>query len=220
MTEGKPLLLYQFKLPSMASRVSRLERGEAYTRRGELVLPSGRFTRAPFGSVVDGRISTQYIRPQGNLASRVVEGLFTYTATDTSVTLYWDGSNSSIRFVLRRMDGTVFVVPGGSLTISALSHSTQYDLIPFWPLTGCNIGWVPGETGTPRIAHTEVTATELALAAREDRERLVESTVTIATNTGGDTATGPPSTGGSFSGGGAGGGYGSRDGGHRGLNLE
>lgn len=207
MTPDKPILLYQFPRPQVASRISRLERGEGYLRRGELVLPSGRFTRAPSGSVVNGRISTQYIRPEGNLASRVVEGLFTYTATDTSVTVYWDGSHSSIRFVLRRLDGTVFVVPGGMLTITALAHSTQYDLIPFWPLNGCNVGWVPGETGTPRIAHTEVSPAELALALREDRERLVEETITVATNSGGSTGTFGPSAGGSYGGSGVGGGY-------------
>lgn len=201
--------LYAFGKPSITSRISRSERGDDYERRGFPVFPSGKFTRAPSGSVVNGRILAQSINPVGNLATRVVEGLFTYTATDTSVSIYWDGSNSSQRFVLRRMDDTTFVVPGGSITIISLAHSTQYDLIPFWPLTGCNIGWVLGETGAPRIAHIDVTAAELAESRRQDREALVETTITVATNTGGDTAAGPPSVGGSESGGsgGAGGGY-------------
>ena len=156
--------------------------------------------RAPLDSIdpITGRLDETGIAKQGSVAPRIVQGQFTYVSTDTQTTVYWDGTNGSIPFLLRRTDETNQAVPRGSLTMTGLQAGRTYTLLPFWPVHGCNVGFVVGEEGSPKFCHTTVTGLELALQQREDREPLSSSDVplTITTNGSGVTTPGDPGVGG------------------------
>ena len=49
----------------------------------------------------------------GNVFPFYVQGKFGFVATPTTITLYWDGTNGSLPFVVKRVDGTSFSVPQG-----------------------------------------------------------------------------------------------------------
>lgn len=148
----------------------------------------------------------------GSIPPTVNDAGFAYTSTDTTVTWYYDGTNSSTVLVIRRTDGTRQTIPPGSRTITGLTASTWYGCLPYWVNdNSCNISWVPGTVGTPLIAFPGGTgaafvnaaskssqADAVALQLLQGREQLSSSFMTVKTAAGGGTG------GGGAGGGGAG----------------
>src|ERR1700757_2330309 len=149
-------------VPPGFGRIQRLEKGSQRTQRGQIRPTSGNFTRLPINVLhtnVNGTqvldISKLYIRKIGGVSVSGNTAGFAYTATTTTITWYWDGTNSSHVPVINRADGSRFTVPtsGSGLTVSGLTANTTYYFLPFWSINNlCNIGWVQGTVGTPQIA--------------------------------------------------------------------
>src|SRR6185312_8192669 len=106
--------VYQFDSPDdLSVRVRRLERGEQTFRAGKLVSPSGKFTGLPIG-LLDGNDKiplTSGVSTKGSISPAGVSGKFAFTATSTSITVYWDGTNGSELLSILRADKTVVQVP-------------------------------------------------------------------------------------------------------------
>ena len=173
-------------VPAGFGRIQRLERGTQRTQRGNLrptVAPFtapgnnpqaraglGNYTRLPNNilftktngnQVLD--VSKVFIRKIGGVSVSGNTSGFAYTATTTSITWYWDGTNGSKVPVITRADGSRFTVPtsGSPLTVSGLTLNTTYYFLPFWNINNlCNIGWVTGTTGTPQIAFVVADTTD------------------------------------------------------------
>lgn len=148
--------VYQFDSSSdLTVRVTRLERGEQYFRAGKLVTPSGKFAGIPH-SLLDANnkialVSAVTIR--GSIPPSGVLGAFSFTATTTSITIYWDGTNGSTKLKIIRPDKSVVQIPGSNLTISGLTANTTYGFLPFWsPFVNCGVGFVVGDSGSPQFA--------------------------------------------------------------------
>ena len=148
--------------PQRGGRVQRLEKGSQRMQRGQFRPTSGTYARLPSSlltSIGDPvqviSISNPGVRLQGGASVTGNTQGFAYTATATSITWYWDGTNNSRVPVIQRGDGTRFTVPtsGSGLTVSGLIASTTYYFLPFWNVNSqCNIGWVEGTQGSPQIA--------------------------------------------------------------------
>lgn len=207
--------LYSFTQPKLGNRVARLETGSQRTRRFGLQPSAGQYGRTPVDAL-DAFSKSQlatYNTAQskfGSVAPTTNRSGFAYTATDHSISWFWDNTNGSMRIVLHRADKSVFVIPitGSGLTISGLTASTTYNFLPFWsPLQGCTVGWVLGTVGTPQIAFTVANTTDNVIAPQaiiqqnyQDREPITAGFMSAATAAGG----------GSGGGGGGGGGTGGR----------
>jgi hypothetical protein len=147
-----------------SNRTQRLEQGSQRIQRGILRPTSGNFVRLPAAALATQLNSTQVVnlthssvQKKGGVSVHGVSGTFAWTATATSITWYWDGTNGSQVPVIKRADGTFFTVPtsGSGLTISGLAVTTDFYFLPFWNVNSlCNIGWVQGTTGSPQIAFT------------------------------------------------------------------
>ena len=159
-------ILKSAQIQQLISRLRRLERGEYYLRRGTRVTSSGGFGR-PLNSVLtDGRVdprSAGFI-PQGSTAVTIFP-TFTGTATDTAITWNWGGA-------LGHADGTSLIIPASSLTVTGLTPSTTYYFYPFFATLGCGIGFVGGDAGSPRFAHTTTTNAAVLAQSLQDREPL------------------------------------------------
>jgi hypothetical protein len=126
-----------------------------YIRGGKAVPTTGGFLPLDKNFINNGKIDLtgNAIRKQGANAVSVSEAGFAFTATSTSITLYWDGTNGSQVIVQRRSDHSRQVIPPGSITTTGLTPSTRYYFLPFWtPANSCQIGWSVGTSGTPAIA--------------------------------------------------------------------
>src|SRR5690242_20272221 len=137
---------YNFDSSSdLTTRVRRLERGEQYLRAGNLVTPSGSYAGVPT-TLLDGNridLTSGDLVTKGSIPPAGVVGNFGFTATTTSITAYWDGTNGSNKLRLIRADGSAVQIPTGSLTISGLSSNTLYGVLPYWsPFNNCGIGWI------------------------------------------------------------------------------
>lgn len=203
-------------VPPGFGRLRRIEKGSQRLQRGQFRPTSGNYTRLPSG-LLSGTPVNQTIQISNNNVKKVggasISGNtlgFAYTSTTTTITWYWDGTNGSKVPVITRNDGSRFTVPtaGSPITITGLSSNTTYYFLPFWDTAStCNIGWVPGTTGTPQIAFivtdtTDVTQTPVYLMEQttQTNEPLSTGFMTAATTSGG--------SGGGGAGGGGGGGHG------------
>jgi len=144
---------------NLIARVSRLEDTAPFAIRGNTFAGQGRSKFLPIDSagVVGGKLNlavTGAINFKGILAPNVIDGQFTVASpSDSTATLYWDGTNSSRVLVIRRADGTTSTVPPNNITITGLTHDVQYEVLPFWvPFNACGLGFSPGTVGTPLIA--------------------------------------------------------------------
>lgn len=208
--------IYDISNDRTLSRLARLEDAVPY------LIGDGEYARnrfSQFSSVSTDAVSNGLIdlsNPSGLITvgaipPSVSEPGFAATYTDTSVTWFWDGTNSSTVLVIRRTDGTRQTIPGGSITITGLTASTWYGFLPFWaPANMCNIGWVQGSAGTPQIAFPGGTgasfvnaATKIAQADAlaqqllQGREQLSAGFMTIKTAAGGGSGSGGATGGGS-----------------------
>ena len=171
-----------------------------YTRMPNNLL----FTKSNGTQVLD--VSKVFIRKIGGVSVSANTSGFAYTATTTTLTWYWDGTNGSRVPVITRADGSRFTVPtsGSPLIITGLVAATTYYFLPFWNINNlCNIGWVQGTTGSPQIAFVVADTTDavntpfyLMQQTLQQNEPLTSGFMSAAT----------PSSG---TGGGGGGGWGS-----------
>lgn len=197
--------VYSFASPDdISTRLRRLERGEQYLRAGSLVTPSGAFAGVPV-SLLDGNridLTSTDLSTKGSIPPFGVVGTFGYSATATSITIYWDGTNSSVKLRIIRADGSVVQIPTNSLTVSGLTAATSYGFLPFWSVfNNCGIGFVKGDSGTPQFGFTLAARTVVASVqqAYQGREPLTPGFITFSTPASG-TTTGTGGSGGTGSG--------------------
>src|ERR1700756_3432598 len=88
---------------SLAARIARLEESTPYLLRGNAFVPST-FSPIDSSGIVDGKLNlatSSGISFQGILSPNVVDGQFTVASpSDSTATIYWDGTNSSRVFVI------------------------------------------------------------------------------------------------------------------------
>jgi hypothetical protein len=188
----------------LTTRVRRLERGEQYLRAGQLVTPSGAYAGVPT-SLLDGNridLTSTDLSTKGSIPPFGVVGNFGFSSTTTSITIYWDGTNSSVKLHIVRADGSAISIPGSSLTVSGLTATTTYAFLPFWSVfNNCGIGFVKGDSGSPQFAFSAAAKTVQASIQQsyQGREPLSPGFITFATQTTG-TGSGTGGSGGTGSG--------------------
>ena len=154
-----------------------------------------------------GALSPNQINPTSNtiqsLGGRVTSLAtgFIYTATTTSISLFWDGTNGSTLLRIYRDDGTVEGPFAGSQEITGLGSGLTYFFYPYFDENTQTVRFVSqaGATGSPPIAYL-ATAPELA------QQQFLRGHIPLASNlsvTGITTNVTPPT---SIGGGGGGGG--------------
>lgn len=96
------------------------------------------------------------IKSLGSRAASLTTG-FTYTATTTSVTMYWDGTNGSQLLRIYRDDNTVDGPFSGNQLITGLTAGTTYFFYPYFDETMRTVQFVTSSgvaVGSPAIAYT------------------------------------------------------------------
>lgn len=187
----------------LTTRVRRLERGEQYLRGGQLVSPSGKYAGIPT-SLLDGNsidLTSPDLATKGSIPPMGVSGNFGSSTTTTSITIYWDGTNSSNKLAILRADGVAVAIPGNSMTVTGLSANTTYGFLPFWsPFNNCGIGWIKGDSGTPQFAFTAAaqTITKSVQQSQQGREPLTAGFLKFTTPASG--TSGGAGTGGGYGG--------------------
>lgn len=126
---------------------------------------------------------------------------FKYTATTTSITWYWDGTNGSTTLSILRADGTTTGPISGNVTITGLTLGTTYSFYPYWDEPTQSVQWLTGGSGTPSYAQPSAGGQSL-VQAQALRNRIPLSSGAMPAST---PASGTSS--GSGGGGGGGGGY-------------
>lgn len=187
----------------LTTRVRRLERGRQYLRGGQNVIPSGLYGGIPNDlidpislkiPIVSGLTVAGSIPPAG------VTGNFGFTATTTSITIYWDGTNGSVVLAILRADNTSVQVPSNNITISGLTINTSYGFLPFRSVfNNCGVGFVVGDSGTPQFAFTTAARSVQAVTQQSltGREALTPGFITYSTTASGTSSGGgtvPPPT--------------------------
>jgi hypothetical protein len=149
--------LYSFSTDTMLSRIARLEDSVPLLINGG-TFAANRYatqTSVPLAAVSNGLIDLTGtgIQTIGSIPPSVNTSGFAATATTTSITWYWDGTNASSVIVLKRADKTQRVIPANSITVNSLSANTWYGFLPYWTEANtCGVGWIPGDSGVPLIA--------------------------------------------------------------------
>jgi hypothetical protein len=128
---------------------------------------------------------------------------FSYTATDASITWYYDGTNSSSLPKVRLSDKTYIGLTPGSITVSGLTAATDYYFFPFFAINNpCKaVSWVVSSSasGSPSIAFALGNVEATQFQNLQDRIPLSGGGIKGSTAAGGMTGSG--------SGGGSDGGY-------------
>lgn len=98
--------------------------------------------------------TTAALKSAGSRTSSLTTG-FGFTATTTSISLFWDGSNSSTILRVYRDDGTIAGPFPGNQVISGLSPSTTYFFYPYFDEATQLVKFVSqaGAVGSPPIAY-------------------------------------------------------------------
>jgi hypothetical protein len=125
--------------------------------------------------------------------SQVSSGNFGYAATTTSITIYWDGTNSSTAFVMHLSDGTTIAVPKASIAVTGLTAGTSYKFYPYYSVDAAEMVFCVGGTGTPAVAFTSASTACAAIQILDGNLPLINGSVTFATpgsGTGGGTGGG------------------------------
>lgn len=188
----------------LVTRLRRVEKTVPYLVRGNSVVSTAKvqgLTQDALGSTNTLDLASSSVSKIGSVPPAGVTGQFAAVTTTSSITWYWDGTNSSTPLIIWRADGTSEVMPRGSIAVTGLAAATTYYFLPYWSIYGgCQIGWVIGTAGSPKIAFvladtTDVTNAQYYLAqqALQAREPLAGTWMTQATTaagTGGGTAGG------------------------------
>lgn len=170
------------------ARLNRVEGAIPYIRGARQVF-SGSAVKAPSSSGVNpiansssasGTISpTSGLQAVGNVFPPVVQGQFGFSATPSSITLYWDGTNGSQVFAIKRADGSNYTVPGGSMTITGLSPLTQYGFLPYNKLSSqTQLSFSLGDAGMPQFAFSPSASPPLIAQANQNQSMAVNESVT------------------------------------------
>lgn len=204
--------LYSFQSDRTLSRLARLEDavplligGGKYAGNRYATLSSVS-TSAVSGGLID--LSSTGLITIGAIPPTVSEAGFALTWTDTTATVFYDGTNSSQVIVIRRTDQSRFTIPPSSRSITGLTASTWYGLLPYWaPYSKCNISWVQGTVGTPQICFPGGTgasfvnaqtpaqqADSIAQQLFQGREQLSAGFLTFKTAAGGGSGSGTPTS--------------------------
>jgi len=164
--------MQQQSQPNLPARIARIESVTPYRLGGGMFAPSD-FSPLDSGGLIDGKLNlatSSSISFMGSMAPAVVDGVFSVgSATDSTATIYYDGTNSSRVFLLRRADQTVSVIPPNNISLSGLTSSAVYTAYAYWtPFNECGLGWASGLAGTPLIAFTAAaTATQIKQAVAQ-----------------------------------------------------
>lgn len=106
---------------------------------------------------------------------------FTFTATTTSITMYWDGSNSSVLLRVYRDDGKIAGPFAGNQLVTGLSPNTKYFFYPYFDETSQVVRFVsqPGAAanpvGSPPIAYL---ATDILIG----QQQILRGRIPLAAN--------------------------------------
>ena len=159
------------------SRIKRSDGSIPYARRANQVYSTSK-VKAPLSSGVNPSNSGLYqagtVSPTGGLQNvgntfpMYIQGNFAFVASPTGLTIYWDGTNGSQIFVIKRVDGTSYTVPKGSLAINGLSPATLYGFLPFNCLTRPEtLSFCTGDAGDPRYAFSPSCPQSIISAANQ-----------------------------------------------------
>lgn len=205
---GQPGMTTQ-DLSNLGARVARIEKITPYLLGGGNLAPSD-FSVIDSVGVIDGKLNLGNpggISFKGILSPNVIDGQFAVAKpNDNSAVIYWDGTNTSRVFLVRRPDsqgqglnGTSTTIPGNNITITGLTHDLTYQVLPYWsPFNQCGIGFAPGTVGTPKIAFLStdtdtIFAQGKAVQSLAGREPLGNVSWTMPAS-GGSGGAGPPVT--------------------------
>lgn len=98
-------------------------------------------------------------------------GTLGYSSTTTTVTIWWDGTHSSVKIVIFRDDGSAVPIPDGTLPITGLTVNTGYFTYPFGAesdlslISFANTKATSTPVGTPAMCYT---AKDRAAAAQQN----------------------------------------------------
>lgn len=155
---------------SDSARLSRVEAALPKTAAGQLTYSGSMVSAVGANSVLpNGQISpTAGVSNTGNTFPFIVQGQFGFAWDGSILTIYWDGTNGSIPFVVRRADGSQISIPSGNLAVSGLSAATAYSFAPFIAVAQPqSMSFVAGDVGMPRYAFSpSADPQKLALAAQ------------------------------------------------------
>lgn len=124
--------------------------------------------------------SSSQVKSAGSRASSLTTG-FTFTATTTTITLYWDGTNSSQLLRIYRDDNTVAGPFAGNKLITGLTANTKYFFYPYFDEVLQVVAFVgqPGAAanpvGSPPIAYL---ATDILIG----QQQLLRGRIPLAGN--------------------------------------
>ncbi len=141
---------------------------------GQVSAPPTPGQGALFPNTIDP--TTKTIQALGGRVTSLATG-FTYTATTTSINLYWDGTNSSQLLRIYRDDGTIAGPFSGNSFITGLTPGTTYFFYPYFDESTQTVKFVAqeGAVGDPPIAYL-ATAPQLAQA------QFLRGRIPLATN--------------------------------------
>lgn len=112
---------------------------------------------------------------------------FSYVATPTSITFYWDGTHGSSQIQIAWPDGTVTQVPLASLAITGLTPGATYLFYPAYN-TGMNMvqfspphAPVASAVGTPAVAYTAANIFAASAADGDNVQSLSDGPISITT---------------------------------------
>lgn len=197
----------QQDLANINARLTRVESVTPYaTGAGNFAASQWRVIRRE-GMTEDGRIdlgSSGSLKFSGILSPNIIDGVFSFAcASDSTVTIYWDGTNSSRVFLIRNPDlqgvgltGASVTVPPNNMTVTGLTPSATYTAFAYWsPSNKCGLGFSSGNSGTPAIAFnaaTTATVLKQAQASQSIVGREPIGTFTWTQPTPGGTSAGSP----------------------------
>lgn len=155
------------------SRLNRVEGAIPFQRAGSQVYSASAVTAPtssgviPTSKGIGGQINpVSGINTVGNAYPYTVQGNFNFSATSSAITIFWDGTNGSNQFVIKRSDGTNFTIPPGRLQINGLSAGVVYRFAPYLNLNSPNnVSFVAGDSGTPRFAFSPNASSVLTSSA-------------------------------------------------------
>jgi hypothetical protein len=182
----------------VTSRLRRLEGAYPKDNHTAPVFSKAKFTLPSSTAVLPtGQINPiSAVQAKGNLSPLVLSGVLGFSADASSITVWWDGTNSSQVISIKRADGTSFTIPKGSQTITGLSASTQYGFSTYWNVNNTGgLSFGPGDTGSPKIGISPTalqSVINLAVQAQQsfDAEPIYSGLVYWSTTAGGGGASG------------------------------